>query len=339
MGNIITAYVTDRALPQVTAEDACRLTHINIAFGLVMDDKVIFDHLQNTEHVDVIRKYNPKIKMLLSVGGWGAGGFSEAACSEPGRKSFAATAAQAVKELGLDGIDIDWEYPCIGVANIASSPDDRKNFTLLLRELRVALDSCEGTRKLLTIAAGADQYFVDGTQMDEAQQYLDIVQLMTYDMRGGFQILTGHHTNLYESTGDLFRISVENSVNSFVKAGVPREKIVVGAAFYSRKWTQVPSKNNGLFQMTPGAGGYGVHYTELTQNYINKNGFVRYWDSEACAPWLFNGDTFFSYDDEQSICCKCDFVKAQGLAGIMYWEHSGDATGMLLKTMCNKLNQ
>ena len=105
-------------------------------------------------------------------------------------------------------------------AGIASSPDDKRNFTLLLKTIREALDakgSQDGRHYLLTIAAGADQYYVDGTEMAEVQQYLDFVQLMTYDMRGGFQILTGHHTNLYTPSGDLFRISTDASVNLFVR--------------------------------------------------------------------------------------------------------------------------
>ena len=337
MAPIIAAYVWDRALPQVTAQDACRLTHINIAFGLVKDDKVVYDHLQNMEQLDRLRAQNPTLKFSLSVGGWGAGGFSEAACTAKGRESFAQTCAQAVEELGLDGIDIDWEYPCIGVAGIAASPDDRGNFTLLLREVRAALNGCAGPRKGLTIAAGADQYFIDNTQMDEVQQALDYVLLMTYDMRGGFQTLTGHHTNLHASAGDLYAISAERSVRLFEQAGVPRQKLVLGAAFYGRKWTGVPNRNHGLFQMTPAAGGFGAHYADLAENYIGKNGFVRHWDAEACAPWLFNGDTFLSYDDEQSIGCKCDFIREQGLAGIMYWEHSCDPTGTLLKAMHDKL--
>lgn len=339
MKPIVAAYVTDRSLPLVTAGDARRMTRANIAFALVREDRVVTGHLRNTACLEGIRRANPDIELVLSVGGWGAGGFSEAAATPQGRRTFAETAAGAVQALRLDGIDIDWEYPCIGVAEIACSPADRENFTLLLRALRGALDALPGSRKLLTIAAGADQYFVDGTSMEEAQQALDAVQLMTYDMRGGFQTMTGHHTNLYASTGDLFRISAAQSVEIYVKAGVPREKIIIGAAFYSRKWTSVPDRNNGLFQMTAAAGGYGARYSELVESYIGKNGYARHWDDEACAPWLFNGDTFFSYDDERSVACKCDYVRKAGLAGIMYWEHGGDATGALLKTMHDKLSQ
>lgn len=338
MKHHIAAYVWDGALPQVTAADARKLTRINIAFGLVRNDRVVYDHIVNAKHLKDIRAYNPDIQVLLSVGGWGAGGFSEAASTSAGRVAFAGSAAQAVLDIGLDGIDIDWEYPCIGAAGIASSPDDRGNFKLLLQAVREALDKRAGHRKLLTIAAGADQYFIDSTNMAEAQQVLDAVQLMTYDMRGGFQTFTGHHTNLYQPEGDLFRISTQKSVRIFMDAGVPREKIIIGAAFYARMWKDVPDINHGLFQMTQAAGGFGAHYDRLVSEVIGKDGFVRYWDEQACAPWLFNGSTFYSYDDEQSIGCKCGFVKKLGLGGIMYWEHSCDTTGKLLDAMYQGLN-
>lgn len=333
---ISAGYVSDRDLPNMTHEHLSKLTHMNIAFGHVRNDAITIEHLQNKESIGKIKSEHPELTILLSVGGWSAGGFSEAASTEEGRNSMAASAVQILNDLPLDGIDLDWEYPCYGEAEIASSPDDKQNFTLLLKTIREALDAKgaqDGRHYLLTIAAGADQYYVDGTEMDQVQKYLDFVQLMTYDMRGGFQVLTGHHTNLHTSTGDLFRISTEASVNLFIRAGVPKEKIVIGAAFYSRVWKQVPDRNHGLHQMAGTTGGYGPDFTELAANYINKNGYVRYWDDEAKAPYLFDGSSLISYDDEESIQCKCEYVKAEGLAGVMFWEYGCDKTYSLLGAM------
>jgi len=338
MKYIVTAYAMDHSLPLVTEADCRMLTHLNVAFGLVKDHRIQIGQLKHTECLQQIRNWNPDLKILLSIGGWGAGGFSEAAFTDEGRRLFADTACDAVRTLGLDGIDIDWEYPTYGEAEIGCAKEDKQNYTLLLKAIREALDRMGGPRRLLTTAVGADQYFVDGTGMHEAQKYLDVVQLMTYDMRGGFQILTWHHTNLYNSTGDLFRISTDSSVRMYVAAGVPREKIVIGAAFYGRMWKNVPNRNNGLFQMAPGTGGYGAHYDEVEPRLIAQEGYVRYWDDEAKAPYLFNGTNFMSYDDEESIAAKCEYLKTEGLAGIMYWEHSGDKTRRLLSTMHRKLN-
>ncbi|MCA0757133.1 glycoside hydrolase family 18 protein [Paenibacillus sp. N4] len=339
---IAAGYISDANLAEITREDLEKLTHLNIAFGHVRGDEIVTEHLKHKERLWEIKREHPDLTLLLSVGGWSAGGFSEAASTEAGRARMAASSVRVLNNLPFDGIDLDWEYPCYGEAGIASSPDDKTNFTLLLKAMREALDRKggeDGRHYLLTIAAGADQYYVDGTEMDQVQQYLDFVQLMTYDMRGGFQILTGHHTNLYTPTGDLFRISTDASVNLFVRAGVPKEKIVIGAAFYSRIWQQVPDRSSGLHQMAGSTGGYGPDFTALASDYIDKNGYVRHWDNEAKSPYLYNGSSFISYDDEESLLHKCSYVKESGLAGIMFWEYGCDRTHRLLDAIYRGLNE
>jgi chitinase len=330
---ITAGYAVDAWLPKITKEDALKLTHLNVAFGHVVNDEIRIDHLKHLDSLQALKTYNPELTVLLSVGGWSAGGFSEAASSPEGRKLMSETAIGILRNHPIDGIDLDWEYPCYSEAGIASSPDDKTNFTLLLRDLREAFDRLgaeQNRHYLLTIAAGADQYYIDGTEMDQVQRYLDFIQLMTYDMRGGFQTLTGHHTNLYTPTGDLFRISADASVRLFRQAGVPSEKIVIGAAFYSRMWNNVPDINRGLNQMTSGAGDYGPDFTRLTADYIGQNGYNRFWDDEAKAPFLFDGNHFITYDDEESLLHKCGYVMNENLAGIMFWEYGCDTTHRLL---------
>ncbi|WP_102712809.1 glycoside hydrolase family 18 protein [Paenibacillus castaneae] len=337
---IVAGYVVDSNLPGMTQEDLNKLTHLNVAFGHVLNDKIRIDHLKNSGTLHEIKRDHPELNLLLSVGGWSAGGFSEAAATEQGRTRMAESAVRILTDHPFDGIDLDWEYPCYGEAGIHSSPDDKTNFTLLLKKMREALDhkgAHDGRHYLLTIAAGADQYYVDGTEMHHVHKYLDFVQLMTYDMRGGFQVLTGHHTSLYTPSGDLFRISTDASVNIFIRAGVPKEKIVIGAAFYSRIWHQVPDRNNGLLQMAGSTGGYGPDFTVLSAEYIDKNGYIRYWDDEACAPFLFNGSSLISYDDEESLQHKSDYVKHNNLAGIMFWEYGCDKTHRLLNAIHKEL--
>ena len=331
---IILGYVVNNALIKVTPDDAKRLTHVNIAFGKVganglMDDR----ELNNIDYVRVLRAWNPALKFVLSVGGWGAGGFSNMAMTEKGRRDFAASCAEYAKKNGLDGIDIDWEYPCSDSAGIDADPRDRENFTLLLQALRDAL----GKDKIVSIAAGAGDYFVRDTQMDRVAEICDYVQLMTYDMRSGFCRQAGHHTALYPTPGDDSGRNTLDVVNMFHEAGVPLEKIVIGAAFYSRRWGGVPNVNHGLFQQAGTIGNYGAGYSELKANYIDKNGWVRYWDDDAKAPFLFNGNELISYDDPESLREKCAYLKKAGLLGIMYWEHGSDDTHELLKTIADEL--
>ncbi|MGN7454264.1 glycoside hydrolase family 18 protein [Paenibacillus pasadenensis] len=333
-------YVNDHHLPLLTDRDLAQLTHLNLAFAHVREDAIQTSHLRHVDALLRIRSSYPQLKLLLSVGGWSAGGFSEAASTAEGRARMAASALQALEQLPLDGIDLDWEYPSYSVAGIAGHRDDKRTFTLLLRELREALDAksrADGRTYLLTIAAGADQYYLDGTDMGEVHPLLDFIQLMTYDMRGGFQVLTGHHTNLFTPPGDLFRISADASARLFEAAGVPREKLVLGAAFYSRLWRGVPDRQQGLHQMAATTGGYGPDFTELDEAYIGKNGFERYWDEDAQAPYLFDGQTFISYDDEQSIAAKCAYIAERGLGGLMFWEYGLDRTGRLIAAMARGL--
>lgn len=334
--NLLVAYVETKDLGHMDEADVKALDVINIAFALVVDGKVTWEHPECEEALAKIRQINPELKIVISVGGWGAGGFSEAAYTGEGRALFARTAVELVGRYGLDGIDIDWEYPCLGMAKIGADAADKENFTLLLAELREQLEAVEKGRYLLTIAAGGDTYFVRNTQMEKVQQYLDYVQLMTYDLRGGFQILTGHHTNLYSIQADLFDPSMDKAVRVFHEAGVPYEKIVVGAAFYSREWVGVPDRNHGLCQHAE-ATAPGHSYAVLLDEYVDKNGYVRYWDDEAKAPYLFNGSRFISYEDEKSLSCKIAYLKEKGLKGIMFWVYGEDTTYTLVKHMRKEL--
>lgn len=333
----VIGYVGIKDLSTLKEEDIKCLNVINLAFGLIKDDVIKWDYEKNAEELKSIRAVNPNIKIVLSIGGWGADGFSQAASCEESRQRFAASAVSLVKASGIDGIDIDWEYPCISVAGIHSSPEDKTNFTLLMKELRDALDSIENGKYLLTIAAGGDTYYLRCTEMDKVIGYLDYVQLMNYDLRGGFTVTTGHHTNLYTNRADLCHVSTDYTVKKWIKAGVPKEKLIIGVAFYSRIWKGVPNRENGLLQMAETTGTYGPDYGDLVESYINKNGFVRFWDDEAKAPYLFNGDTFISYDDEDSIEQKAVYVKENGLGGMMYWEYKCDSTYTLTKWISHNL--
>lgn len=329
---MIIAYVMNKGLPLITHEDAKMLTHVNLAFGLIRDGLLDMRMLPDIGRIDEIRTWNPDLRFVLSVGGWGAGGFSTMAMTAGGRSAFAESVRRAMDEYRLDGVDIDWEYPCSGLAKIDHDPRDKENFTLLLEALREAAGN-----RIVSIAAGGGDYFVRDTQMDRVAEICDYVQLMTYDLRSGFCAQAGHHTGLYPAAGDEEKICAASTVAMFVNAGVPREKTVIGAAFYGRRWDGVPDVNHGMLQQAQTAGGSGGGYAKLAREYIDKNGWTRYWDDDAKAPYLFNGSSLISYDDPDSLRHKCAYLKAEGLAGIMYWEHTSDDTHTLLRAIAGAL--
>ena len=331
-------YVIGNQLDQVREEDAAALDVVNIAFAHVVSDRVVWDHPECKGAIERLRRLNPNMKILLSVGGWSAGGFSEAAGTAEGRKLFTDTAVELVGKYDLDGIDIDWEYPCMSLAGIKADPSDKENFTLLLKQLRESLESKEKGRYLMSIAAGGDSYSIRNIQLDEVMKYLDYIQIMTYDLRGGFTTVTGHHTSLYATPTDLSEVCADKIVRDYINAGVEPGKLTIGAAFYGRNWTGVKDVDHGLCQEAGSVGKGGPGYGELLKNYIGKNGYVRYWDEDAKAPWLFNGEHFISYDDEQSLACKVEYLKRLGLKGIMCWQYSDDSTHALTEFLRKQLD-
>ena len=335
--------------------DASKLTHINYAFANVTDGKVQFDNSLNKtsmkpEDINILtglKKDNPELKVLVSVGGWAwSGNFSDAALTPASRLKFANSAAAFVKKYNLDGIDIDWEYPNQPGAGNKHRPEDTENFTLLLKAVRQALDDMakkEGSGKhyLLTIASGADETYIENTRLGEAQKYLDFINIMTYDFYNGWHKVTGHHSNLNPSAlPDKDMNSCVNAVDLHLKAGVPADKLTLGIPFYGRKWTGVKSdENNGLFQEASSIGMIDPYRN--IKPLVNKNGYVRYWDQKAKAPYLWNPEkkVFISYDDPESIALKIRFLKKKGLSGVMFWEYSDDYKGELLNAVYNDLEK
>lgn len=338
----VIGYVGTRDLPTVREQDILSLDVINIAFAGLEDGRVVWPGCEESrDALRRIRRVHPAIKLVLSVGGWGADGFSQAAASQAGRERLAVSAAEIAEEYGLDGIDIDWEYPGTSIAGIAACREDKQNFTLLLRQLRETLDDA-GPGRMLTIAAGGDTYFTLQTDIPEICRYLDYVMLMTYDLQGGFQTVTGHHAALYQGRNNLIDASVDKAVRVFGEAGLPAEKMVVGVPFYSRQWDRVKGGGDGLGQEAETIGHYGPDYGSLA-DYIGladrgnpeddiqqPDAYRRYWDAEAGVPYLFDGSTFISYEDQQSLAGKIAYIRERDLLGIMFWEYRSDPTGTLI---------
>ena len=148
---------------------------------------------------------------------------------------------------------------------------------------------------------------------------VDRVNVMTYDLVGGYATVTGHHTPLYSNAKQ--KESADNAVQSLVKLGVPRSKIVIGGAFYARVWENVSDVNNGLYQA--GKFKQGVDYKDFEKFF---EGFHVFWDGSSRAPYRYDRGRklFATYDDQRSISLKTQYAIDQHLNGIMFWELSLD---------------
>ncbi len=314
-----------------------KLTHINYAFVDVKDNRAWF-HSEKTDTVNLrklnlLKKQNPGLKILISIGGWTwSGKFSDAVLTDTSRQRFVASAVAIINHFDLDGIDIDWEYPSIlGLAGNIFRPEDKQNFVLLFKELRRQTDSLTTiTHKKyqLTTAAGAFKDFVDHNDIGAAAQYMDFVNLMTYDYSGGH--IASHHTALYSSKAYHAHNNAGDGVRLFEAAGVPANKLVIGIAFYGRSSILVPgSKGLGdSIAASARAGGY----TAIKDSILKITGFKVYRDHHAKADYAFNRNTlqFITYDDEWSVRKKCKYVKKEDLAGAMFWEYADDPKSYLL---------
>jgi chitinase len=343
---VIIAYVGGfRGLINTDSIDVFRLSHINYAFVDVKDNRAWL-HFEATDTINLrklseLKLKNPDLKILISIGGWTwSKNFSDAVLSDTSTKNFANSGVAIVAKYNLDGIDIDWEYPgMIGDSNMYR-PEDKEHYTLLFKDLRDGLDSLKKiTHKkyFITTAVGGSHDYIEHTEMDKVQQYTDYINVMSYDYADGSDSFSNHHTNLYISSGDTAQYSADRSIKEFIAAGVPPKKIVIGIAFYGKGWQMQGDANNGLYQraVAPARGG---GFTYLKDSVINRNGFIRYWDTLAAAPYLFNPGKkiFISYDDEESVKRKCEYVKQYHLAGAMFWEYNSDKKEYLLKTIADE---
>jgi chitinase len=337
---VVIAYVGGyRGLVNTDSIEVEKLTHINYAFVDIRDGRAWL-HNERTDTINLrrlagTRLRNPALRILISIGGWGwSKNFSDAVLTDSSRRLFAASAVDIVAAYGLDGIDIDWEYPGMQGDNNVFRPEDKGNYTLLFKALRQNLDSlAQLTHKTyeITTAVGASESFIHHTEMDSAQQYLDYVNVMSYDFKEGGDSLSGHHTNLLTSPDDPAQRSADRAIHAFETAGVPASKLVIGLAFYGHGWKMRSADNHGLFRPSIApfrAGGF----TYIKDSLIGQNGYRRYWDRKARAPWLFQPQEkiFISYDDERSVKAKCKYAEKNRLAGVMFWEYFTDRKGYLL---------
>ena len=334
---VIIAYVfpQDRALA-ADEINARKVTRINYAFANIKGGDIVegFSHdAENFVTLNNLKRTNPSLRVLVSVGGWTwSGGFSDMALTRQSRARFISSAVRFVERYRLDGVDLDWEYPGqVGNGNTFRA-QDKQNFTLLLAELRQRFDLEQkrlGRRLYTSIATGASQKFLDNTEMDKVQRYVDTVNLMTYDFYVGGPT-TGHDAPLFHNPADPKNVSAQRSVEMYLQAGVAAHKIVLGVPFYGRSWGEVSSVNDGLFQ--PGKSARGVHFSYPDLPNLLATGFVRHWDAAASVPFLYNPETqvFVTYEDPQSLASKCSFVNERRLGGVMFWEYFNDSTGILL---------
>ncbi|MCD6449962.1 MAG: hypothetical protein J7L34_05595 [Thermotogaceae bacterium] len=345
--------------------DGDKLTHLIYAFANIADDgrcivgdpKTDLDKAfegdgpndpfkGNFHQLELLKKRYPHLKVLISVGGWNwSKNFSKMASSAESRKKFVESCIETFirgdfgekygKHPGIfDGIDIDWEYPVSG-GKYEGKPQDRGNFTKLMKELRNALDKQgkkDGKHYLLSFAGAADEeYIKNKIELSEVSQYVDFIVVMTYDFYGGWSSVTGFHNNLYDYKENSSNLSVDKTIRNYIKYGAPKEKLLVGVPFYGRSWANVPSEDHGLGQPTGGLGpgtieGGILDYSDIVRRF--EPVVKKYFHSQAQSVWLYGDGVFITYESTETAAVKAMYVISNDLGGIAFWELSCDLRGV-----------
>lgn len=318
----VTPIVMEYVLGNPTNVDAQLLDAVIYAFVEINPDGTLFVPTPRfLNQLINLKAEKPSLKVMAAIGGWGTEGFSDAALTPTSRYNFAREVNRLINEYGLDGIDIDWEYPGSSAAGIKSRPQDRENFTLLLTAIRDVI----GDDKWLSVAGTGDMAYINSSaEIDKIAPIIDYFNLMSYDFTAGETGAAGkrHHANLYESDLSLPGYSVDIMVRNLKNAGMPTEKILLGVPFYGRLGATITRS-----------------YDELRKNYINKDGYEFRFDRTAQVPYLVrNGDFEMSYENALSIFLKAQYVLRNCLGGIFSWTSTYDQANILANAMYEGIN-
>ena len=284
----------------------------------------------------LLKKANRAMKTLLSIGGWTySTNFSPLASTAAGRTQFATTAVQFVKDLGFDGIDIDWEYP--------ASATDAANFVLLLQAVRSALDAyaaeyAPGYHFLITVASPAGPANYNIQNLAAMDPLVDSWHLMAYDYAGSWDTITGHDANLYMSSSNPASTDFDttSAVSAYLAAGVTASKLIVGLPLYGRSFEETTGMGEPFTGIgTPdnvGSFEAGVWDYKV----LPRAGAVETYDSDVVGAYSYDSSTqeLISYDNVEAVQTKAQYVRSNNLGGAFFWEASGDRndTGSLIST-------
>ncbi|CAL4143886.1 unnamed protein product, partial [Meganyctiphanes norvegica] len=275
-----------------------------------------------------LKAQNPELKTLLAIGGWNEGSmkYSKMAADPEKRAVFIQSAVELLLKHNFDGLDMDWEYPALR----GGVPEDKTNFSILLKELKKAFKS-HGL--LLSAAVGMGPTTIASAyDVPSISESLDFINLMTYDFHGAWEKQTGHNTPLSvrpSETGEWRLFNLESSVSTWLSLGAPAHKLVLGLATYGRTFTLADVTSTGLDAPTTGRGKAG--------RYTQQQGILGYYeicstigdwdmffDENVAAPWAVKGNQWIGFDDAESITTKSKWGKSLGLGGAMIWSLETD---------------
>lgn len=328
-------YAMDGSNLNLSDAHADKLDQLNYSFALIRDGEASGDHWRHIDKVRAFLRRNPQVDGVVSVGGWGADGFSDACATEEGRTRLAESILRLMDDNGFVGVDIDWEYPGSSAAGIVSRPEDEENWYALLEKLRVGLDqraAKAGRPYILSVAIGCGEEQLDRVDGARLDMLVDQAVLMTYDL-SGFEKTTGHHAGLYP--GEDRPNSGAHAVRKLARSGLSHSRMLLGFPAYAHVWRQVSGGGDGLHQQAATSGNKTIAYPAIQA--LTREGYAEHYDEQACAAWWFDGETFVSGENERSVQEKGAWLRQQGLQGAAVWSWNNDPDSAFLTMLDSAL--
>ncbi|KAF2880076.1 hypothetical protein ILUMI_26088 [Ignelater luminosus] len=264
-----------------------------------------------------LKKKNSQLKTLLSVGGWNEGSekYSNMVRSETNRQAFIKSAINYCQTYGFDGIDFDWEYPC----QRGGRPEDKENFSKFLQETYTEFNK-HGYLLTVAVAAG-ESHIGESYDVPVISKNVHYINIMTYDMHSYLDGRTGENSPLFSDD----HLNVQYCTKAWISNGANPQKILLGIGSYGKTYTLANSANHGIGAPTSGPGLPGPNsraagtlaYDEILED--EKSGWTKQWSDKQQVPYLYSGNQWVGYDDEDSVRKKVEFAKQLNLGGLMMW--------------------
>ncbi|KAK0746934.1 glycoside hydrolase family 18 protein [Schizothecium vesticola] len=273
----------------------------------------------------LLKKSNRKLKVQLSIGGASfSANFPTAASTVANRERFAKSAVKLVADLGLDGLDIDWEFP--------TTKAEGDNYVSLLKAVRVELDayskkSASCYRFLLTIAASAGPATYAIQPLAALAKTVDWFNLMAYDYSGSWSGTAAHQANLYKSNDTLVTpFSTKAAVDAYLATGVAAKQIVLGMPIYGRAFSNTAGLGKPFSGQPAGTWGEAGVYDYKV---LPRPGALEFTDAASGATYSYDATKkeLVTYDTPEMVRAKVVWAKNKQLGGSMFWEASADKTG------------